>query len=110
MRSKPASPAWTSARGSSHASHSHRQGRAGGKGSVAWLLPPPAERGEGWRGGSVLARGVHRQENSLGPPLPSPLLPWGKRGRSLLARAIWSALLATRAISEQQTKQQKKVS
>src|ERR1017187_3203389 len=48
------------------------------KGSAAWLLPLPAERGEG----SVLAPGVHRQENSLGPPLPSPLLPWGSRGRS----------------------------
>ena len=33
-------------------------------------------------GGSVLAPGVQRQKNSLGPPLPSPLLPRGRRGRS----------------------------
>ena len=52
------------------------------KGSAAWLLPLPAERGEGWGEESVLTRGVRRQENSLGPPLPSPLLPWGRRGRS----------------------------
>jgi hypothetical protein len=52
------------------------------KGSPAWLLPLPAERGEGWGEGSVFAPGVYREENSLGPPLPSPLLPWGRRGRS----------------------------
>src|ERR1035441_10523685 len=52
------------------------------KGSPAWLLPLPAERGEGWGEGSVFAPGVRRQESSLGPPLPSPLLPRGRRGRS----------------------------
>jgi hypothetical protein len=52
------------------------------KGSAAWLLPLPAERGEGRGEGSVLAPGVPRQENSLGPPLPSPLLPRGRRGRN----------------------------
>src|ERR1039458_6392587 len=111
MRSKRASPAWTNAQGSSHASHSHRQGRAGGKGSVAWLLPLPAERGEGWREGSVLAPGVHplvstqvpslptrnewgesrRQGNQQNaPPLPSPLLlpASGGEGEMLRNRAF----------------------
>ncbi len=49
---------------------------------MAWLLPLPFRRGEGWGEGSVLAPGVQRQKNSLGPPLPSPLLPRGRRGRN----------------------------
>ena len=46
-------------------------------------IPPlPFRRGEGWGEGSVLAPVGLRQKNSLGPPLPSPLLPRGRRGRS----------------------------
>ena len=52
------------------------------KWSVAWLPPLPAERGDGWGEGSILATGIQRRKDSLGPPLPSPLLPRGRRGRS----------------------------
>ena len=50
--------------------------------AASLLLPRPVGRGEGWGEGSALARGIQRQKNSLGPPLPSPLLPRGRRGRS----------------------------
>ena len=44
--------------------------------------PSPRRTGRGLGEGSVSALGVQRQQNGLAPPLPSPLLSRGRRGRS----------------------------
>ena len=82
-RSKPASPAWTSARGTNHANRLVHRVRTR---STASLLVKIGT----WWNASLRARLTD--------------------ARTLLARATWPALPATRASSQQQNKQTKKVS